>query len=256
MNSRLNRAIELVEQLIKGMLILLILLLGFDAFASDLSPARGDEASYSIIGFSEDGRYLAYQTGGMYEGGPVYWSKIFFIDVHHNTWAAPPVSFTGDGEPTTWQAVVDTVRSRADSTLEVLQIVEGNLGRQYVHHMFSDTGVDPHNAQFFTGAKLTGGYFEEYELTLDEKEDGACDDFGPRKKLELFIANLANGEKHLLQRDKRIPTSRGCPLGYRIADVYVHRTNVIVFVNVMTPGWEGRNMRFMCIVGKLPREDS
>lgn len=242
------------DKILAGLVVLLVLLLGFDAVASD-TQLSGDEASYQIIGFSADGRYLAYQTGGMHSGGPVYWSEIYFLDVIHNTWAAPPVSYTGDGEPTTWKDVKDEVRSRADSTLEVLKIVEGNVGRQYVSHLFSDTGVDPHRTRFFTGEKLTGGYFEEYDVILTETVDGSCDDFGSRVKLELAVTNIRSDEKNVLQKDQKVPASRGCPLSYRIADVYVYQTSIIVFLNVMTPGWEGRNMRYMCITGKLPRED-
>lgn len=247
-------SIGIGDKILVGTLVLLVLLPGFDAAAHDVS-ASGDESSYEIIGFSADGRYLAYQTSGMHSGGPVYWSKIYFLDVSHNTWAAPPVGHTGDGEPATWQAVVDEVRTRADSTLKALHIVDGNVGRQYVNHLFSDSGVDPYQVRFFTGEKLTGGYFEEYDVTLKETIDGSCDDFGPRKRLELAVANVGSGKKNVLQRDTNVPASRGCPLGYRIADVYVYQTNVIVFLNVMSPGWEGRNMRFMCVTGALPRED-
>ncbi len=250
-----NRLIHTAAFLRHALAVFVAALLCVYVSASSVGAVAGDAASYEIIGFSKDGRYMAYQTSGLMEAGPTFWSKIFFIDVHHNTWAAAPVSLVADGEQTTYKDVSERVYRMADSSISALGIVHGNTARQYINHLFTDSGVEHHSAKFATGEMYTGGYFEEYELVILETEDGSCDDFGPRVKIELTIKNIASEETTTLQKDNKVPESRGCPLHYRIEDVYVRDSNVIVFVNVMIPGWEGRSMRYMCITGTLPRND-
>ncbi|NND71555.1 MAG: DUF2259 domain-containing protein [Rhodothermales bacterium] len=216
---------------------------------------KGDAASIELLGFSGDGEYLAYETFGLIEGGPIFWSEIYFINVPENSWAAPPVKWYADNEQVSLGMVRTRVREQADSTMAALKIISDNVGRQYLYNMFTDSGADPHNATFYTGGKLTGQYFEEYRLSLEESVAGSCDDFGEKKMLRLSITNLASNQTAVLQDDKSVPESRGCTLSYRIQEVHIYQTYVIVLINKMTPGWEGRNMRFMCITGVLPRND-
>ncbi len=237
------------------LLLTTLLLCGVGNVRQCQSASLGDAAELEVIGFSEDGKYLAYETFGLIEGGPVYWSQILLIDVERNSWAAPPVQWFAENENISLGQVRDSVRLRADSLLDSFHIVRGNVGRQYVSHLFTDSGVDPHRAQFYTGEKRTGGYFEEYELVLKEFEAGACSEFGAKKKLRLTIKNLMIGRERVLQNDSEVPQSRGCPLAYRIQEVRVFQTRLIVFINVMLPGWEGQSMRFMSVTGMLPRDD-
>ncbi|EIJ42603.1 putative secreted protein [Beggiatoa alba B18LD] len=56
----------------------------------------------------------------------------------------------------------------------------------------------------------------------------------------------------ILQADKKIPETRGCPLAYRIQDVYIYNGEYIaVFINIFSPGFEGQNMRYIVVTGKF-----
>ncbi len=57
-------------------------------------------------------------------------------------------------------------------------------------------------------------------------------------------------------RDEELPTSRGCPESYRLADVIsfgeAETGKVVVLVHKLTFGFEGRDARFIAVPVELP----
>ena len=52
----------------------------------------GDYAQLNFIGFSKDGKFLAFEEFGMSLPDMKGYSTIFFVDTTKNAYAAPPVS--------------------------------------------------------------------------------------------------------------------------------------------------------------------
>ncbi len=66
----------------------------------------------------------------------------------------------------------------------------------------------------------------------------------------------AGGGEVTLHDDERLPESRGCTLGYAIADVLRHegggKTTYAVLLHVSTVGFEGPDSRFIAVTHRLP----
>ena len=54
--------------------------------------SAGDYANLNFIGFSKDGRYLAFEEYGIQDGSGWAYSKFYFVDVAKNAYAAPSIS--------------------------------------------------------------------------------------------------------------------------------------------------------------------
>ena len=76
----------------------------------------------------------------------------------------------------------------------------------------------------------------------------------------MFSLTMRQGNRtpFVLQQDKVLPESRGCPFGYRIQDVYIFHGKdtppggyIVVFLNMSVPGFEGGDMRFLAVTGRI-----
>lgn len=236
-------------------------------FVSTLSLANnklyaGDAAHLDFIGFSEDGNYLAFEQYGFHDGSGFPYSEILLIDVPENSFAYSAITYYGEDENMTLQSTRDYAIMEAQSKIEALSIIAGNTGEHVIHHPSSDLEADPKFVRFY---ERTGGIpglsgFPEYALTLNEIEvtddnDGVPYGFGPPKMLELVISTSGTSDIIVLQRDTKLPKRRSYVLSYRIQDVYVYHyaghKYVAVFINYSMPGFEGPDMRFMVVTGKL-----
>lgn len=253
----------------------------FLLFILSLPLSAGEAARLHFIGFSEAGNHLAFQQYGITDGEGLAFANTYFIDVNTNKYAANPVETRGEPdveeeikERQTENKVVEdktieiekishnvlpvnTVRQnnlkQAANRLEALKIIEGNQGEHVIAHLMSDVGVKPSTVKFSVGMPLRGGSYETYTLNLEERAGKAeCFDIGEPKMLTLHLIHDGVDKTKILQADKIIPKSRGCPLRYRIQDVYLYREEFIaVFLNVFKPGFEGESMRYMVVTGAL-----
>ena len=54
----------------------------------------GDYADLKFIGFSADGRYLAFEESGAWDGAGGDYATTYFVNVAKNTYALPPAVFS------------------------------------------------------------------------------------------------------------------------------------------------------------------
>ncbi|AUI67625.1 DUF2259 domain-containing protein [Beggiatoa leptomitoformis] len=258
-----------------------------------LSLWAGDAATLHFLGFSKDGKYLAFEQYGVTDGNGAAYSSIYPVDVAKNDYVAKP--FVQEGQPdATDPAALSQLRAdnlaKAKAKLKELSITEDNQGTHVISHPLSDLGVDPHKVTFALGTPLAGMLYESFSLTLEEQAGKAeCFGFGEAKQFKLTIQPtplpttitemkpleslaeaptisttpetttsdkpvIENNETTVttLQADQKIPDTRGCPLAYRIQDVYIYNGEYIaVFLNIFSPGFEGQNMRYIVVTGKF-----
>jgi predicted secreted protein len=230
-----------------------ILLFAVNAFS-------GDFASLSVIGFSMDGRYLAYEEYGLQDASGYPYSNIYFIDTAKNAYAAPRVKVVIEDE----SGAEITARKRsaalAAKKLKQLAIVRGNTGRLIVSHLMTDQTYDDGTSSSTVDRVK---FYEEvwsmhregdYELVLTpvkiKMKDCSVYEEDP-VMIELKLTDHVADTSKFLQKDTTIPDSRGCPQYYRIQDVYLYKGLIAVFIGVFTQGFEGPDMRFMTVVGNL-----
>jgi len=209
-----------------------------------LSPPlhSGDTSTCRIIGFSRNGEYLAFERYGIYDGSGFPYSEIFIVNAIQNSWAITPrILIQGDtGEDDDADPRKKNL-NRAAAELARFGIIAGNSGRAIQFEHSADTETD---LKRFTLKGIS------YALRLVEMStERDCFGFGKAKIFELTLTR--EHRTKTLQRDRALPRSRGCALRYTIDQVYIYRNIIAVFIAVITPGFEGPNIRQLVVTGTL-----
>ena len=243
-----------------------LLLLAFFAFV--LIPANvfaGDYAKLNFIGFSKDGKYLAFEEYGVQDGSGFPYSNYFFVDVVKNAYAAPPVRKSvkepiNENAIPTVEAIRATAKKAAAVNFRKFKIIAGNTGEMVVARLLTDLNaekIEPgeegkDQIVKFTDYRESSYYEREFALLLktSEVKTKACDyNYDSVLKLNLTLRDTKAETEKVLQKDETLPDSRNCPLAYSIQNVYVYKDRIAVFINVYTMGFEGPDMRFMAVTG-------
>lgn len=231
---------------------LFLVLLPAESFA-------GDYANLNFIGFSKDGKFLAFEQYGVQDGSGFPYADIFFINTEKNIFAAAPVSVRIDRDDATETTVRNKANLAAAKKLRELKIVKGNPGSLVLSHLTTDLTFNENlknNTETVRFAELIFSSYQkgDYELSLKSvpAKMKDCDIFEQEIfKLELSLKDNESGATKILQKDADLPKSRGCALSYSIQNVYVYADYIAVFLNVLTPGFEGADMRYMVVSGKM-----
>ncbi|MFM9904920.1 MAG: DUF2259 domain-containing protein [Pyrinomonadaceae bacterium] len=220
----------------------------------------GDFASLSFIGFSSNGKYLAFEEYGIQDASGYPYSNIYYIDATKNAYAATVTKVLIENE----SGLESTARAKAAvlaaKKLKQLGIVKGNTGKLLLSHLMTDQTYDDGSTSS-EGDKVK--FFEEvwsmhregdYELELKaiKIETPECKPYEMDTfRMELKLTDKVADTSKFLQKDTTLPAGRGCALSYRIQDVYLYKGVLAVFMGVFTQGFEGPDMRFMAATGKL-----
>jgi predicted secreted protein len=263
------------------------------AFAASATLA-GDYADLKFIGFSNNGKYMAFEESGEWDGAGGNYATTCYIDVEKNKYAMPPTVFEWDDESKRAKSVLFArYTASVAAAIKKLRIVRGNTGKQVVAHLLTDWSyVKPVETDSYwlkdgkpttkkmpnyEGAFIDRGDLPEkvtfnpwlyvnsfntdapYELTLLKTPAGskACENSTDPLKIELTLKDNTHHEDtdlQILQKDVDLPDSRHCPYGYRIEQVYFYKDNVVVFLNMFSQGFEGPDMRYMAVTGALEYE--
>lgn len=151
-----------------------------------------------------------------------------------------------------------------------LKIVRGNTGRLLAAQLLSDKTREyfPTEEELLRSKMRfriddypeSAGDFYELALNLNEDKRANCNsDSGVFTfyKFELTLGNYYGANEarlpvRTLQKDTKIPEARNCPIGYRMERVYVYKGRIAVFLNVYRRGYEGPDMDYMVVTGKMP----
>lgn len=235
--------------------LVLFLLLAF-------APAAfaGDYANLNFIGFSKDGRYLAFEEYGTADGSGYPYANVYFVDVAKNAYAGKAVQIYIEKETATEASVRRQAKIAAAKKLRALGILEGNTGTHAVSKRLNELDLveqEKTGAEKVRFAEIIGSMYRkgDYTLTLAETKATTKDcteDYGyDFFKIELTLRNNEEKTDKTLQKDATLPASRGCVLEYRIQDVFLYEGQIAVFLNTYTIGFEGPDMRHMVVTGKL-----
>jgi predicted secreted protein len=220
----------------------------------------GDFAALNFIGFSKDGRYLAFEEYGTQDGSGYPYSNIYFVDTVKNTYAAPKVSVMIENESGAESAARMRSAALVAKKLKQFGIIRGNTGKLLVSHLMTDqtyddgTNVDKGDLVKFHEEVWSMHREGDYELKLTpvKVKVKGCEPYEQDPfMMELKLTDNRADTSKFLQKDTTLPDSRGCALCYRIQDVYLYKGLIAVFMGVFTQGFEGPDMRFMVAAGKL-----
>jgi len=219
-----------------------------------MSSWAGDAAQLRVIGFSKAGNYLAFQEYGITDGEGATFAHLFIVDVAHNRFVDKAIE-TQDTSGQSTEQVLTANFEQAKAKLTEIGIIPNNLGEKMISRPFNDLGADPGKARFAIGTPLAGLQHRIYQLVMTEKEAGLCGDMGvpmQARKFSLKLVNEATQKSKILQNAVSFISNNGCPIRYRIQDVYIyHEEFIVVFINSLSPGYEGENMRHLIVTGTL-----
>jgi predicted secreted protein len=217
-------------------------------------PAKaGDRAQLDLIGYSEDGRYFAFEEYGIQDGSGFAYSSIYIIDLVKDAWVSgTPFSGQAEGEEI---ALVDTrakVRGLAQAELDRLAIT---VAAEMV--AMNGDGVPENDAdalRFGAPGYLPGMVIGDYTLsvsTFAAPSPMPCKDWLENKPLGYELTLSGDGDTRVVHRDTNLPRSRGCPSGYRIYGVamtpYVGFASAVALVSLYRFGFEGPDRRFLAV---------
>lgn len=222
----------------------------------------GDYAHLNFIGFSKDGKYLAFEEFGTQDGSGFPYSNIYIVDVAKNSYAVPPVRIRIDNESATEAQARAKAKLNTAANLRRFAIVAGNTGDLVVARLLTDIKMteEPLKSDAgkpqeinFTDYRESNYFADEYSLKLtpSEVKGGKCEAYAdsPIYKFALVLKNEKSGAETTLQHDANLPDSRSCPIDYSIQNVYVYQNKIAVFLNVFSIGFEGPDMRYLVVTG-------
>jgi predicted secreted protein len=256
------------------------------ALSADSDAFSNDDLTF--IGFSEDGKYLAFEVFTAFsEAGDGDTWKTYIVDTVKNSFAAAPVVVISNALiPAKSEAAIRTYKQKlVPAVLRKFGIKRRNTGRRVVSRLFNEwsaptTSVRESDAALPDASKQNyqGGSINEriislekitfrpnsgnrqnnaksYELTLKTTRAMAGEEEIGNARLELYLRNKTKPEfikAQILQKDGNIvPKSRDWALDYKIESVYLYKDKIAVFINVLGVGYEETAMSYMVVTGRI-----
>ena len=244
-----------------------------------------DIAVFELIGFSQSGEYLAWEQYGIQDGSGFPYSLIEIVHVpsgstvvvEHELYVFDEAEFFDTAIPDDWRPLLDEqerefrfweeyarpiARSRIREEMSSLGVIEGNVGTLCVHHPLTDRSLANENVRFVTG--MLAPSFDaspEFEILLElpivasmEETAWECGFVTDARALRLELICEQLSYRRVLVDDTQDAVDRSAWVyGYQVRDVVVYRdTFVAVVLRKSVPGFEGPDVRFRVVTGRLP----
>jgi predicted secreted protein len=219
----------------------------------------GDIAQRDVIGFSASGEQFAFEEYGIQDGSGFAYSNIYIIDVATDSWLpGTPVRIRLEDDT----AGLETARAQAQSMAgSILDRFAVNAPPYHAaSNPVTETSADPYHVTINPRPVLPA-IDDPFSFTLVPYSlagSETCAPFGPMKGFKLSVERLSEtGNAVQVHKDTAIPQSRGCPLDYRIADIFTFFPDggapvFAALIQIIAVGFEGPDGRFMAVTGALP----
>lgn len=205
--------------------------------------ARGQEidSHYKFYGFSDDLAYCAFELFIETETGE--WpsiSKFYFLNVDKNSYALKPSVMQ---DTLALEAVRAAHLKKNQAFFKQFKISGTKTGKS-VPLTTDSTGrfgqPEPTDTQHFT---VNG---KKYAVILNKTETGNTTEYGSQVMFELLLSH--DGKTQVLQKDTKVPSSRGFTIDYKIRAIYYLENKIAVFVEYHHPGFEGYPDKYILLV--------
>ena len=189
-------------------------------------------------GFSPDGRIFAYTVTGLEEKGSNgrYFARMYFLDVHKNSFLKPKGNIVREentGDIPDFSKLQEAVLKKSAQAMRKYKIQAEPSELEYI-------------VKVSRGKRKKRNFFtlkwDKFELRLIPKgyRVKRC---GKLRTKIFTLALLGSSGKmiNVLQRDKKLYRSRGCPVDYLVYDkAFIHGKGIVAFVYSTTPSkWGG-----------------
>jgi len=260
-----------------GTAILFALALVLPVAATAPLARAGDGSAVHILGFTADGRYFAFEQYGEQDGSGSLHSTITAIEIGGNRLVkGMPVTAIMDpdnpalGKEPREKQLADI---RAQAAAEAAALLK-QLGISGAGHMVASVRdsrarsiLQPEQVKAARKAVVTTvalpaeRFGADNRLVLREFDIALprCKDLVSGEHPNGFGLTLERKGRPTihLSRDQTIPTSRGCPETYGIAEAHAHAlqdgsTALAVVIQYFYTAFEGPDRRFIVVTGRVP----
>jgi predicted secreted protein len=238
---RLNVVLAASARLAASLLLLL----------SAAPAVAGDRAGFNALGFSADGRYFAFEEYGVQDGSGFPYSNIYALDLPADRWVAgAPFSVRLDADDASLALARQQALQKAGAALDQFSL---DVPAELIAHVGDG---EPDDGQVVSFGQPGYGLAEPQNvrtLALDTfplaASDTPCGDYTDQPT-EGFALLLDGVE---IYRDRALPKSRGCALGYRIHAIAapfpigLQEPVTVAIISVYPFGFEGPDRRFIAV---------
>ena len=224
-----------------------------------LGARAGDAATLEVLGFSADGGIFAFEEFGIQDGSGFPYANRFYIETPTDSFVdGAPIRIRLDDEQATVEAARAEAKNQAQSIVHDDELNQ-NVGFQAGWNAVTELSADPHR-MMVNPRPIIPPLDDPLEFRLEEivlNEPQRCQDLGPVVGFRLLrIATAPAEETQIVHQDDGIPSSRGCPLGYRITGVQTFHPEggepvFAVIIAIRRFGFEGPDHRFLAVTGRL-----
>jgi predicted secreted protein len=212
----------------------------------------GDRALIDLLGYSEDGRYFAFEEFGIQDGSGFPYSTIYIVDLPADKWVAgSPFRVRSDSEDADLSDVRDEAHEQAAPKLEELEIYEAAFP------LFVNADGDPRTnagdeAVFGDPGFGLGEVMSQRTLTLAVTPATPGADCAVIDN-EVFGFSLSLDGAEVYADPATLPQSRGCAMGYKIyavvrpAEWTTAPTGELAIISTYPFGFEGPDRRFLVV---------
>ena len=221
------------------------------------SPAlAGDAAQFNSLGFSEDGRYFAFEEYGIQDGSGFPYANLTILDVAEDAWAAgSPFRVRLEDDTASLTDARDEARTQAEPHFDTLAIATPALT------VALNGDGEPAGDGSLLGFGKPGYGLEAIQdpatltltTTLPEYTGPCTAEYGFDPPVG-YVLTLETGEGATeLHADAAVPASRGCTVAYRLYGVFApldwagKGLTPVAVLSVYTNGFEGPDRRFIAV---------
>jgi predicted secreted protein len=233
-----------------------------------VAAKAADNAERGFALFSADGQYFAFEQFGIQDGSGFPYSTIAVVDLDRDRWV--------DGTPVTVRPETEEAtlaRTRADAAVRVKPVLDrlhiNTPGETLASNPATEIVPDRKTltfAPYYQGIGLDSATHRppqsaRYTLSLTDIPFPLREPcYGEEKAQYGFVLTVRDHDTKASKeayRDRTIPASRYCPLGYDLADIFVFRKfgapeRYVALIGVYTPGFEGLDRRLIAVPIALP----
>lgn len=225
------------------------------AFAA--APAlAGDAAQFDPIGFSEDGRYFAYEEYGIQDGSGFPYDNIYLVDLIEDKWVGKPVRVRLDDETAGLAAARAQAMAQAKSMLDKAALVTpAEILLMNANGEVDIDGTEASFAPFGNGLTTLGDPLTLTLSTFASTTTEPCASYGMDGPVQGFAVTLTDGVGNSAEiyRDTSVPASRGCVSDYRLHAIIApfpagsSASPMVGVISTYSLGFEGPDRRFVTI---------
>lgn len=226
-------------------------------FALLAGPAlAGDAAQFNPLGFSEDGRYFAFEEYGIQDGSGFPYANLTILDVADDSWAAgSPFRVRLEDDAASLSDARDAARAQAEPHFDSFAIAtpvltvalngDGEPAGDGSLLAFGKPGYGLDGLQDAATLTLT--------TTLPDYSGPCTTDYGFDPPVGYVLTLETAGGSTELHADQSVPASRGCTVAYRLYGVFApldwayKGLTPVAVLSVYTQGFEGPDRRFIAV---------